>query len=131
MPASSARMLLGRDCCACRPQPAPPSGLRLGWRVGLLARLAAVHFPPDSQPPGPVTVLFIDTSRGADPARASKLYSQQPPAQTTGSGLFTTVADEAILACAKNLAKEYKNYTYGTGPNKIDCVHFVLNVVGR
>lgn len=40
-------------------------------------------------------------------------------------------ADEVTLRYAHDLAKEYKHYTYGTGPNKIDCVHFVLNVIER
>ena len=45
------------------------------------------------------------------------------------TGQLITNADEATLTCAKDLAREYKNYTYGSGSNKIDCVHFVLNVV--
>src|ERR1022692_815012 len=38
-------------------------------------------------------------------------------------------SDQATLRCAQDLARQYKDYTYGSGSNKIDCVHFVLNVV--
>lgn len=37
--------------------------------------------------------------------------------------------DQATLDCAKQLAQQDKDFTYGTGPNQIDCVHFVLAVV--
>lgn len=42
--------------------------------------------------------------------------------------VFPSAADQATLTCATNLAAQYGNYTYGTGSNRIDCVHFVLKV---
>lgn len=42
---------------------------------------------------------------------------------------LTAKPDQATLDCAKQLAQQDKDFTYGTGPNQIDCVHFVLAVV--
>jgi hypothetical protein len=42
---------------------------------------------------------------------------------------LTAKSDQATLDCARQIAGQDQNFTYGTNVNQIDCVHFVLAVV--